>query len=220
MAADWFILAIAPLALRRAYWDQKVVNQLIKTIFLAAFMGPGFAVAACPTSGHLELGEIAAQATSLHFASDNGGKTVTTFGTLKNASAVCVQEIFLEVKYLDSKGDQVDVVTQSLPITIAPGQETAFRVRDDADNLPEAYATSTVKVISAEPRYGRQATNDATDWLGLFISWLPTLVFIVVLALVMRRLTGKNSVQRQNLLLMERQQESLERIAAALEKRI
>ena len=181
---------------------------------------PRISLAACPPSGDVDISQIATQATSISFDAYNRGKTITAFGTLKNNSSMCLQEISFEVKYFDSKGAQVDVSTQTLAVTIGPGQETAFRVRDDASKEQEAYATSTIRVIAVQPLFGRVVKNASSLWTDLLYGLAPPIVMVIFLLFFFRRMTGKNSLQRQSLALVQRQQESLERIAVALERRL
>jgi ATP-dependent Zn protease len=196
------------------------MTKLLKIILLATLLGPRLAAAMCPTSGDLDISQIATQVTSISFDTDSRGKSITAFGTLKNMSPLCAQDIVVEVKYFDSKGAQVDVTTQTLGVTIGAGQETAFRVRDDASKEREAYATGAIRVIAAEPLFGRAGRSESSWWIDLLSAWGPMLLLILIFGLFIRRLSGKNSPQRQSLALVQRQQESLERIAAALEKRV
>jgi ATP-dependent Zn protease len=196
------------------------MTKLLKLILLAALLvAPGLTLAACPPTGDIDIAQLSTQATSISFDSDNRGKTITAFGTVKNNSQLCAQEITVEVKYFDSKGAQVDVTTQTLALSIGPGQETAFRVRDDASKEKEAYASSTMRIISVEPLFGRAVKNATPWWFDCLVSWLPMLVFLSIFIVFMRRMLGKNSPQFQSLALVKRQQETLERIAVALEKR-
>ena len=196
------------------------MTQFFKFMMVVLVAAPGLVLAACPASGSIDVGQLTTKVTSINFDTDNRRNSITSFGTLNNASLLCAQEIVVEVRYFDATGAQVDVTTQTLGLSIAAGQESAFRVRDDADKPRDAYATSTIRVISVEPLFGRASRDSASWWLDLFFSWFPTLVMLLVFGLLLRRLAGKNSPQRQSLALVERQQQILERIAAALEQRI
>ena len=173
---------------------------------------------------NLLVSKLSATSTSINF-SERGNPFVATLGTIKNASVACVRNIVVEVKYQDSAGKQVDVVTQTLEdVVVGPGQEVAFRARDVADKPKEAYVTSTVRVISAEPKYTAEPKQKNPLWLDVFVSWAPMLVLIAAYLISMRKFIGKNSPQLQALqrqvTLLERQVEVLDRLAVATEKRV
>ena len=185
---------------------------------------------ACPEQGDSHNGADHLQVTesSLNFSQDNGEKVITTIGKMKNAAAARAEEIVVEVKYFDAKNRLVDVVTQPLFGVVVPAsQEVAFRVRDAADKPKEAYASSTVRVVSAEQRIVRPAKpkQSTFSWTELLVSWAPMLLLIAVWIYFMRKYTRKDSPQRRSVELIEqqnttlaRQLEVLERLAAAAEK--
>ncbi len=196
------------------------MTHLLRLVVLALVFTSPSAWAGCATSGDIDISQLAAKVTSISFSADPRGNTITTFGIIKNASPLCAQDIVVEVKYFDAQGAQVDVTTQTLGLSLASQQETAFRVRDDADKPREVYATSAIRVISVEPLFGRTSRGDSSWWFDLLCGWGPTLLFICLVAFLLRRTLGKNSPQRQSLAMVQHQQETLERIAAALEKRV
>lgn len=164
---------------------------------------------------------------SMNYSEDQDGRMITTFGTFKNSSDVDVDEIFVEIKYFDSGKNLVDVVTRPIYGLVVPaGQEVSFRVRDEADKKKEAYASSTARVISAEPktRVQERKKESSSSWIELFLGWFPMLFLIAIWIFFVRRYSGKSSPQQRTLALVEkqndilsRQVEMLERIASAME---
>jgi ATP-dependent Zn protease len=150
---------------------------------------------------------------------DQPAAVVTTIGTIHNSSSVCADEIEIELKYLNESGKLVDVVTQPLfGIVVPPGGEVSFRVREDADKPKELYARTEARVVSAEGKSaGRSHARSTSGFMDVALSWAPMLLVIVFWVVMMRRFAGKNSPQRQSLLMLERQVATLDRIAKALE---
>jgi ATP-dependent Zn protease len=64
-------------------------------------------------------------------------------------------------------------------------------------------------------------TVDGHDLMAIFINWFPMLLLIGVWMFFLRRMQGGgfSNCQRDHMDLMRRQVESLERIAATLEKK-
>lgn len=187
-----------------------------------------FAVA-CTGNGNIDVSaaKITVSDTSISYTQDEGSRIITTFGLIKNATEACVGDIVVEVTYFDSQNKQVDVVTELLyDIVIPPSQEVKFRVRNAADKPKESYTSSSVRVISAEPRISKQSSqNKKSPWLELLIGWSPMLLLIGVWLWVIRKYSGSKSPQQRSLAVLEaqlntltRQVEVLERLTAATEK--
>lgn len=159
--------------------------------------------------------QLAIRDPSFTYMEDEGRRTVTTFATIENRSNACVEDIVVEVKYLDKDRNIVDVVIQNLdPLALPPGRAATFRVRDRPDKARSAYASNVVRVLSVRQRTpadgtGKQKEEDSL-LLSLLVSWGPMILLIAVWIIVMRRLAGKGSTQ-------ERQTQALERIASALD---
>jgi len=166
--------------------------------------------------------------TAAFSVADGGGRPVlTTLGTIKNGSANCLGSILVEVKYFDAKNGLIDTITETLYGVVVPGEgEVAFRVSDAASRPKEAYATQTIRVVSAEPKGVRPRTPRSTmDTLGEYLlNWAPMLLLIGVWIFFMRRSKRKDSPQIRTITLIEEQNalfdaqnKLLARIAAAVE---
>lgn len=163
------------------------------------------------------------------YSQDGREGVITTIGSIKNTSNSIVDELVVEIKYLDNNSVLVDVVTQPLyGVVIPPGQDVSFRVRDSADKHKSAYASSIARVVSAEQRnIIVQSPNDKSVLKNFFISWGPMLLLIGVWVVFMRKITKKGSPQRRSVELLEKQTETLslqlevlERLTRAVEKSV
>jgi ATP-dependent Zn protease len=201
-----------------------IVN--IKILIIIALMTFSMVAVACTGNSNIEVStsKITVSDTSISYAQNEDRRIITTFGVIKNATETCVADIVVEVTYFDSQNKLVDVITAPLyDIVIAPSQEVAFRVRDVADKPKESYTSSTVRVISAEPRISKQSSEkEGFSWLQLFFSFVPMLLLIGIWLLVMRKYHGNKSPQQRTLeaqlTTLTRQVEVLERLATATEK--
>lgn len=154
---------------------------------------------------------------------------VTTLGALKNSSADCLEKVVVEIKYFDTKRTLIDTVTQPLYGVVVPAkQEAAFRVRDDAAQSKDAYATQSVRVVSAEVRGSRNTKQPASSpFVDFLVSWGPMFLLIGVWIFFMQRMKRKDSPQSRTLAMFERQNAILEaqnsllaRIATAAEGKV
>jgi ATP-dependent Zn protease len=192
-----------------------------------------FASSAAPTcqdsdSAPASIESLSVTGTSFAVSDDQGRRMMTTLGTLKNSSSSCFESVVVEVKYLDSRGQLIDSITQSLFRVVAPpSQEVAIRIRDEAAHPKEAYASQTLRIVDAEPRTGsRGAKSIRSVLVDSLANWGPMLLLIGVWIFFMQRMKRKDSPQGRTLALMERQigmlasQNALiERIAVATEAR-
>jgi hypothetical protein len=157
----------------------------------------------------------------------DGENMLTTLGTIKNRSVNCMDSIVVEVKYFDAKNELIDTITQPVYGIVVPGEgEVAFRVSDAASRPKEAYATQTIRVVSAEPKGARaRAPKSTMDTIGEYLlSWAPMLLLIGVWIFFMFRMKSKDSPQTRTINLIEEQNAMFEsqnkllaRIAVALE---
>jgi len=167
---------------------------------------------------------------TMNYEKDDGASVVTTLGTIKNPTSVCVKGLVVEVKYFDDKRNLVDVATEPLyGIVISPLQEVAFRVRETAARAKDSYATVAVRVVAAEQRVGRPIkSNDLKATVVNFLTaWGPMLLIIAVFLFYMVRASGKSSPGHKMVALSEahasvltRQVEALERLAVAAEQSV
>ena len=158
---------------------------------------------------------------SWSYGESEGEGTITTMGTLQNTSAAYVREVIVEVTYFDATGGLIDAVTQRLyGLSIPPAEQMVFRVRDTADKPKRAYASSKVRIISAEGYRG-----EPTSWqqkapavaMDLLSTWSPMLFMIGVWLFAMRKY-GKASSQTRTVALIEDQNAMLAHQLAALER--
>ena len=157
---------------------------------------------------------------SFELSDDNGKKHMTTFGTLKNTSADCLEEIVVEVKYSDAKNTVIDTITQPLyGIVVPPNQEVSFRVRDVAARLSGAYASQSIRVITADVRQRGNAARQSwsSRLINFLFNWGPFLLIVAIWLYLLRRMRRKDSPQERALALGEHQNALLIRILAAIE---
>src|SRR5258708_36315495 len=128
---------------------------------------------------------------------------MATLGALKNSSSTCFNSVVVEVKYFDSKNQLIDSITKELYGVVAPpSQEVAIRIRDEAANPKEAYASQVVRVVDAEPR--RASLNAKSQSVGAIAidylaNWAPMLLLIGVWIFFMQRMKRKDSPQGKTL---------------------
>lgn len=188
--------------------------------------------AGCSPASDTDPSQVSVSGTSTSYAQSDGGGIITTIGTFKNSSSAFIEDIVVEVKYFNAANNLIDVVTQPLyGLVLPPGEEVAFRVRDSADKPKSAYATSTVRVVSAQQRPVRQPqqpqSKPSTFWSDLFYSWGPMLLLIAVYVFYMAKFAGKKSPQARTVDLITQQNSMLgrqidviERIAVVAEKSV
>lgn len=163
------------------------------------------------SGGQIKLGD-----SSFSYADDESRRIITTFATVRNTSNACVENIQVEVKYFDGSKNLIDVVNQTIDnLSLPPGQEATFRVRDRADKSKLAYSSSTIRIVSVDQKIAPpQSTNTNEEpslIASLIVGWGPMLLLIGVWIFFMRSFTGKNSAH-------VRQAVALDRIASTLEK--
>lgn len=203
--------------------------SIFKRLIAIAILAISINAYGCSNEDNTEqlLSKLTISNSSLSFSQSDGRSIITTIGTIKNLSPSCAEELVIEVKYFDKQGHQIDVVTQPLyGIVVPPSQEVSFRVRDEADKSKEFYTTSTARIVSAEPRYSSKPKKAKPSlFADLLISWGPMLLLVGVWVFFMKKYNGKDSPQKQTLLLIEKQTDilrqqadSIERLASAIEQ--
>jgi len=195
-------------------------KNIVIGLVLACMTTTAFACADVADSDEA-IAKLSVTTTSISYALEEGRGVITTLGTLKNASDACFSQLVAEVKYYDAKGTLIDVVTRPMyGLVVQSSKEVAFRVRDDADKPKDAYASSSIRVIAAEVKNsGKTSPTQKQYWMDLFVSWGPMLMLIAVWLIFMRRFNGSKSVPQRSLAMLERQVQTLERVALALEKK-
>jgi hypothetical protein len=148
-------------------------------------------------------------------------RSVITLGSIKNSSATCFRDITVEVKYFNAKGENIDTYTQTITrFHSPPGSEIGFRVWDRALRARDAYASQTLRLVSARPMVIEkdEAAQPARPlWVTLLLNWLPMLILIGVWLWYIWWFTRKRSVQRRQLAAIEAQGRLLERQVIAIE---
>ncbi len=164
--------------------------------------------------------------TSLDVTDDPRHRVVTSLGTIRNPSTACFDHLVIEVQYFDPSHVLVDTLTQPMDIVAPAGDEVSFRLRDDAARDRAAYASQTMRIVSADPRISHAAPQQPGVWMNLFLSWAPMLLLIGVWMIIVRHYQGRKSPAARSVELIERQTVAieaqsrlLERIALAVEQR-
>lgn len=177
--------------------------------------------AACTPSQPFDQNRVSIVDTSLSYGQSEGTSFVTTIGSIRNTSDALIDDIVVEVKYFNAEKKLIDVVTQPIYGLVVPAsQDVAFRVRDVADKPKSSYASSAVRIVSANERVTRQPQPKVSSfsWTDLLASWGPMLLLIAVWIFFMRKMNKKGSPQVRTLELIEKQNIVLDRIATAAEK--
>ncbi len=155
----------------------------------------------------------------ISYAKEEGHGVVTAMGTIRNTSGARAVELVVEVKYFDRNKTLVDNATQKLyGIAIPAGRDVSFRIRDSAAKPEAAYASAVARVVAAEQQIVPQTRSTGSSVPEILINWLPMAIFIGVFLYFIRKMSRKDSPQRRSLELIEKQIQTLERIAAAAEK--
>ncbi|NHZ79114.1 hypothetical protein F2P44_07460 [Massilia sp. CCM 8695] len=184
---------------------------------------------ACGRDGStpVPLAQLAVQKATFSLSED--GRTATTLGTLKNASADRVREVMFEVKYFDAKHALVDTFTRCVDNVIAPAAgEVAFRMRERLSQPAASYVSQEVRVVSAEAISPPPEKSALSPFMREFLLvWLPLLALLGFLIYFMKRLIGKQSATTTALALMQTQTahlgthaRMLERLALVAEARV
>ena len=185
---------------------------------------------ACPPDVHQAVpaaeSALSVKSASMEVEQDGAERRIAVFGVIKNSGEVCFNAVEVEIKFFNAKGEVIDTVVETLYGEIVPpGQDMSFRVLNSAARHKDSYDSLNVKIVDAEPHFGKKREkNESSPLVDLLFSWGPLAVFILIWAFFMRKMAGKNSPQRKTLALMEEQTAAfnahttiLERIAAALE---
>ncbi|MDQ1830851.1 hypothetical protein [Massilia scottii] len=146
-------------------------------------------------------------------------RMITSLATLKNASAEGVRDVMLEVKYFDANHVLVDTVTQSVDDMVVPASsEVAFRIRAVAARPNEAYVSQEIRIISAEAIKVHSEPSTMSVLLDYLYSWGPMLLLVGVFLFFIKRVSGKNSMQKRTLALLEAQGAHLDAQLRLLER--
>jgi len=190
---------------------EKPVGRLCRRLCLGVALAPGLSTAACLASDAAPGDASSLQVVAPTFTVTEKGekRSVTTLGRLKNNSGECLEDIVVQINYFDTEHRLVDTVTRPVyGLIVPPGQEVAFRVRDDAAaRSSDAYVSQDVAVASAEPHINTKATSSGFKdvLLNLLINWGPMLLLIGAWLYFMRRMRKADSPQGQILALIEKQ---------------
>ena len=197
------------------------MNKKTRPILIVLFILPLSVWAACTPSQPFDQNRVSIVDTSLSYGQSEGTSFVTTIGSIRNTSDALIDDIVVEVKYFNAEKKLIDVVTQPIYGLVVPAsQDVAFRVRDVADKPKSSYASSAVRIVSANERVTRQPQPKVSSfsWTDLLASWGPMLLLIAVWIFFMRKMNKKGSPQVRTLELIEKQNIVLDRIATAAEK--
>lgn len=197
------------------------MKKLICLLMLAAGVGGQAALACAPGERQsAAVKDLSVGTAALKVSGAEGRQSVLTLGTLVNASASCLDNLVVEVRYFDDKGALIDTTSTELWGVIVPAQgEAAFKVRSNAVNDKAAYATQKIRVMSAEARPGRSVKPNETAMdtaQQIFISWFPMVLLIGVWIYFAKRMKSPQDKLHQ---LVEEQNKHLARIATALERK-
>ena len=199
---------------------KKAVAAICLTLGLVAH-----SLAACPPGAHAQAAskDLTVTNSSFRFIQDKDERSILTVGTLKNTSTVCIDNIQLEVRYFDAKGDMSDTVTRKLYQVEAPPQgEVGFRIHSDAARLKDAYVTQQVRIIATgTPSAPKKEKNqdERSLLVDLLVSWGPMLLLIGVWMFYMRKASPMNRLIIEQNRLFEAQVKLLERMTVMAENR-
>jgi len=163
---------------------------------------------------------VAGTSLAVEIDTDND-RSVITLGSIKNSSATCFRDLMVEVKYFNAKGENIDTFTQTIArFHSPPGSEIGFRVWDRALRARDAYASQTLRLVSARPMVieKEEAAQPARSFfVTLLVNWFPMLMLIGIWVWSIWRFTRQGSVQQLQLAAIEAQGRLLERQVIAIE---
>jgi hypothetical protein len=209
----------------------RLKNIFLHSLAMLAFLLASGAGSAQTCSGET-LKSLVFEDVQIRFVKDRGNAYVETIGILRNTGEEKANDILLVTRHLDVEGRLIDVQRDFLySISLAPGEDLAFRFREIAAHPQSAYASSVTRVMSANCEYKQvvpthssgKTSGSAVDtlWESL-ANWWPILLLIAALFIVTRKYSGTRSPVVQNqerqFKLVERQIELIERQIALLER--
>ncbi|WP_411991107.1 hypothetical protein [Agarivorans sp. DSG3-1] len=151
---------------------------------------------------------------------------VSVVGEIKNSGTYPVEDVILEIRFFDDKGNLIDAITESLYSIVIPRNDSVvFKLGTSATMPEESYSSHKVRVISSYGNYPSGSCDSSsvpqkTDnrWKKLLISWSPMLLLIAVWVLLARRYSGRKSPQQKMVNLMEQQVETGEQTKSDIQR--
>lgn len=193
----------------------------MKLIAMFLLLGPLHLTIHAADSGHyLTPIEVAASlkivATTFTIDDTLPRRTVTTLGTIQSTSASRIEAVVVEINYFDAKKNLIDTIAQPLHnIMLEPSSKLSFRVMDEVAQAKEAYSSQTIRITSARSR--NSEANEQESFLNsamlerLFLIWGPMLPLICLFIYWAPRVKRQDSPHGRMLMLIERQNELLQR---------
>ena len=140
---------------------------------------------------------------------------ISTIGYIKNDSEYSLEDISIEVRYFDDKGNIIDSAFENIyALVVPPDEKVSFKIQttaiDDKNNYAshKAYIISSTQNIPGKNNFNnRGSSNNYGSLKKIFISWFPLLLLILVWIFFVKRYSGKGSNQYKLVELMEKQVE-------------
>lgn len=164
----------------------------------------------------------------------DGTLWVTTVGKIRNSSSEDLEDVVIEVQYLDRDGKLIDAAMNNLYQVLVPAGETvAFRSQQMAATTRERYASHTARLVLKSAVSQTAAAAGSTGAAGKsrsktedapLLLWVPLVLFTLVALYLLRRASLRRqppgraaALIEQQIGLFDSQNRILERIAAAAE---
>jgi len=98
--------------------------------------------------------ELRVQNTAFAFTRVDGRLYLTVFGEIMNPTGHRYRNVYLEARFLDASGKQIDLVSRHIvDIVVLPHDTSHFRIMDLAAREPADYSAHTVTIRSAGVRW-------------------------------------------------------------------
>ena len=150
---------------------------------------------------------------------------IFSIGRLVNTGSEPIKSPIIEIQFLDENGELVDVGAEYMyNTTLQPGESVAFRAQTYAVVVQGDYVSQELRLRlqRSKPPCDRDGENSGKQQRGVFaqllISSFPILLLIGVWIWFIRKLGGKESPQERSMELAAEQNETLKRIADAVDR--
>ncbi len=146
----------------------------------------------------------------IHFSSSENHNSISCIGTIQNNSGLYWDELVIEVQYFNKENTLIDTITEYYYDLVVPANDkAAFRIKGVADKSASEYIDHKARITTAKVYNKPQKKTKNKALTKMLISWAPLLFLIAIWIIFMKKLSGKNSPQRE---MMATQKELIELI--------
>jgi len=140
---------------------------------------------------------------------------ISTIGYINNDSEYPLEDISIEVRYFDEKGNIIDSDFENIySLVVPPKEKVSFKLQATAIAEKDSYSSHEVHIIHAAQNIpcnkkskSRNNSNTYNTIKKVLIGWFPLLLLIFIWIFFVKKYSGKGSNQHKLVELMERQVE-------------